>query len=72
VNASFDGGQTWTATLPNGFIPGVTRFKRSQRSGTGFFDAGGDDREGSAVPPFSTSAAIRRPAQQEVDLERAR
>src|SRR2546422_2313241 len=25
VNASFDGGQTWTATLPNGFIPGVTR-----------------------------------------------
>src|SRR5437879_12003156 len=43
VNASFDGGQTWTATLPNGFIPGVTRFTNDPSvPGTGFFDAGGD------------------------------
>src|SRR2546422_8885202 len=43
VNASFDGGQTWTATLPNGFIPGVTRFTNDPGvPGTGFFDAGGD------------------------------
>src|SRR6267154_4501453 len=26
VNASFDGGRTWTKTLPSGFLPGVTRF----------------------------------------------
>ena len=24
VNASFDGGKSWTKTLPNGFIPGIT------------------------------------------------
>src|SRR5881397_943786 len=43
VNASFDDGQTWTATLPNGFIPGVTRFTNDPSVlGTGFFDAGGD------------------------------
>src|SRR5256886_14072376 len=42
VNASFDGGQTWTATLPNGFIPGVTRFTNDPSvPGTGYFDAGG-------------------------------
>ena len=43
VNASFDGGKTWTATLPNGFVPGVTRFTNDPSvPGTGFFDAGGD------------------------------
>src|SRR5207245_102945 len=43
VNASFDGGQTWTATLPNGFVPGVTRFTNDPSvPGTGFCDAGGD------------------------------
>jgi len=43
VNASFDGGQTWTPTLPNGFIPGVTRFTNDPSvPGTGAFDAGGD------------------------------
>jgi len=26
VNASFNGGKTWTKTLPSGFIPGITRF----------------------------------------------
>ena len=24
VNSSFDGGKTWSATLPNGFVPGMT------------------------------------------------
>src|SRR5438552_19065794 len=42
VNASFDGGQTWTATLPNGFIPGVTRFTSDPSvPGTGFSAPGG-------------------------------
>src|SRR6266487_1680831 len=26
VNTSFNGGRTWSATLPDGFIPGVTEF----------------------------------------------
>src|SRR5437762_1011554 len=26
VNASFDGGRSWTATLPNGFIPALTKY----------------------------------------------
>src|SRR5512144_1346708 len=26
VNATFDGGKTWTSTLPNGFLPGVTKY----------------------------------------------
>jgi hypothetical protein len=26
VNVSFDGGKTWTKTLPSGFIPAITRF----------------------------------------------
>src|SRR5881275_2603942 len=26
VNASTDGGKTWTPTLPDGFLPGVTKF----------------------------------------------
>ena len=43
VNSSFDGGRTWTATLPNGFIPGVTRFTNDPNvAGTGSYDAGGD------------------------------
>lgn len=43
VNASFDGGATWTPTLPAGFIPGVTRFSDDPAvPGTGTFDAGGD------------------------------
>src|SRR2546426_3814413 len=25
-NVSFDGGRSWSLTLPNGFIPGLTRF----------------------------------------------
>src|ERR1700757_2286387 len=43
VNATFDGGQTWTPTLPNGFVPGVTSFTNDPNvPGTGAYDAGGD------------------------------
>ena len=43
VNASFDGGKTWTKTLPNGFVPGVTRFTNDPDvPGTGDGDFGGD------------------------------
>jgi hypothetical protein len=43
VNASFDGGKSWTKTLPNGFLPGVTRFTNDPSvPGTGFYDFGGD------------------------------
>jgi hypothetical protein len=43
VNASFDGGQTWTPTLPSGFVPGVTAFTNDPNvPGTGSYDAGGD------------------------------
>src|SRR5258708_4355445 len=37
VNASFNGGKTWTKTLPNGFIPGITRY-------TNHPDVAGTDR----------------------------
>jgi hypothetical protein len=43
VNASFDGGKTWTKTLPDGFLPGVTRFTNDPAvPGTGDGDFGGD------------------------------
>ncbi|MEO7369150.1 MAG: sialidase family protein [Gemmatimonadaceae bacterium] len=43
VNASFDGGKTWTKTLPNGFLPGITRFTNDPAApGTGTGDFGGD------------------------------
>src|SRR5689334_14402759 len=43
VNASFDGGKSWTPTLPNGFIPGVTRYTNDPSvPGTGSYDFGGD------------------------------
>jgi hypothetical protein len=43
VNASFDGGKTWTATLPNGFLPGITKFTDDPAvPGTGSYDFGGD------------------------------
>ncbi|MFL5605803.1 MAG: sialidase family protein [Gemmatimonadaceae bacterium] len=43
VNASLDGGHTWTATLPNGFLPGVTKYTNDPAvSGTGRYDYGGD------------------------------
>ena len=43
VNASFDGGKSWTPTVPNGFIPGVTRHTNDPSvDGTGTGDFGGD------------------------------
>lgn len=43
VNASFDGGKTWTKTLPTGFVPGVTRFTNFlDIAGTGDGEVGGD------------------------------
>ena len=47
VNASFDGGKTWTKTLPNGFIPGITKFTNDPSvPGTGQYDFGGDPAVG--------------------------
>jgi len=43
VNASSDSGKTWTPTLPNGFLPGITTFTNDPSvPGTGAYDAGGD------------------------------
>ena len=43
VNASFDGGKTWTPTVPNGFVPGVTKYTNDPNvPGTGTGDFGGD------------------------------
>jgi len=43
VNATFDGGKTWTPTVPDGFIPGVTRYTNDPAlPGTGTGDFGGD------------------------------
>lgn len=43
VNATFDGGRTWTRSLPNGFIPGVTKYTNDPSvAGTGPYDFGGD------------------------------
>ncbi len=43
VNASFDGGRTWTPTLPNGFIPGITKYTNDPAvAGTGVYDYAGD------------------------------
>src|SRR2546422_5304323 len=43
VNATFDGGRSWTPTLPSGFIPGITRFTNAPAvPGTGPYDFGGD------------------------------
>lgn len=43
VNATFDGGRTWTRALPNGFLPGVTKYTNDPSvAGTGTYDYGGD------------------------------
>ncbi|HEY3543908.1 MAG TPA: sialidase family protein [Gaiellaceae bacterium] len=43
VNTTFDGGKTWTPALPNGFLPGVTKYTNDPDvAGTGAYDAGGD------------------------------
>jgi hypothetical protein len=54
VNASYDGGRNWTPTLPNGFLPGVTKFTNDPNvPGTGQYDAGGDP--GVAFGPEGTA-----------------
>jgi len=43
VNASLDGGKTWTKTLPSGFIPGISKYTDDPSvAGTGSYDYGGD------------------------------
>src|SRR5437763_5872863 len=43
VNTSTDGGKTWTPTLPNGFLPGITKYTNDPDvPGDGAYDAGGD------------------------------
>jgi hypothetical protein len=43
VNTSFDGGKTWSPTLPNGFLPGMTTFTNDPNvPGTGAYGAAGD------------------------------
>ncbi|AHG93068.1 putative neuraminidase (plasmid) [Gemmatirosa kalamazoonensis] len=43
VNATFDGGRSWTRTLPNGFVPGITKYTNDPFvAGTGLYDYGGD------------------------------
>src|SRR5512143_507739 len=43
VNASFDGGRSWTPTLPSGFVPGITKYTNDPTvPGTGLYDYGGD------------------------------
>ena len=43
VNSSFDGGRTWTATLPGGYLPGITKYTNDPNvAGDGAYDAGGD------------------------------
>jgi hypothetical protein len=38
-----DGGSTWTGALPEGYVPGVTKFTNNPDvPGTGAYDAGGD------------------------------
>jgi hypothetical protein len=43
VNTTFDGGRTWTPTLPSGYLPGITKFTNDPAvPGDGAYDAGGD------------------------------
>ena len=54
VNASQDGGRTWTKTLPSGFLPGISKFTNDPGvAGTGFYDFGGDPAVG-----FSPSGTV--------------
>src|SRR3989475_12774963 len=59
-NVSFDGGRTWSATLPDGFIPGLTRYTNDPSTpGTGFYDAAGDP---AAAPGPARTASPAAPA----------
>ncbi len=43
VNATSDGGRTWAPTLPDGFLPGITKYTNDPSvAGDGAYDAGGD------------------------------
>ena len=43
VNATLNGGKTWTKTLPSGFVPGITKYTNDPSvAGTGLYDFGGD------------------------------
>jgi hypothetical protein len=43
VNTTLDGGRTWTTALPDGFLPGITKFTNDPAvPGDGAYDAGGD------------------------------
>jgi hypothetical protein len=43
VNVSVDGGRSWTPSLPDGFLPGITKYTNDPDvAGTGAYDAGGD------------------------------
>jgi len=54
VNATLDGGKTWTPALPSGFLPGVTKYTNDPNvPGTGAYDAGGDP--GIAFGPDGTA-----------------
>ena len=75
VNASFDGGRSWTATLPSGFIPGITKYTNDPAvAGTGRYDYGGDPVVGfgpdgtayfacfgyQASPPYNVALLVSR------------
>jgi hypothetical protein len=75
VNASFNGGQTWTKTLPSGFIPGISKYTNDPNvPGTGSYDYGGDpavafDANGVAyfacfgyqgTPPYNVALLLSR------------
>jgi hypothetical protein len=43
VNTTVNGGATWTPTLPDGFLPGITKYTNDPAvPGDGAYDAGGD------------------------------
>jgi hypothetical protein len=75
VNATFNGGKTWTKTLPSGFVPGITRYTNDPSvAGTGVYDFGGDpavafDNNGiayfacfgyQATPPYNVVLLLSR------------
>jgi hypothetical protein len=75
VNASTNGGRTWTKTLPSGFIPGITKYTNDPTvSGTGKYDYAGDpavafDANGVAyfacfgyqgTPPYNVALLLSR------------
>ena len=76
VNASLDGGKTWTKTLPSGFVPGIGKFTNDPSvAGTGNYDYGGDPAVGfspdgrtayfacfgyQATPPYGVALLLSR------------